>query len=390
MIRVATTEIRRAASTGSHAPAPVAPRSPASAGPRTNPRFAATAPDGLSVSRPSLIRMTVPRPSPSIASAPGAGDPELTTPGVPRADVWVFDAEDLDQGGATSVGGIPVKIVELFGDTPRPLAVSPDGSTVYAGVFKSGNQTTTLAEGVVCDGFAGAPSPCSPDGSDGIMSPNGLAGGDMPGGLPGPSSNHQGIEAPEVGLIVEYDEDSGEWRGPEGRNWSNGVRFFLPDHDVFAIDANTLNEVDTYDHVGTTLFNIAVNPVSGNLYVTNTEAQNLTRFEGTGNFGGSSVNGNLARTRVTVSSSSSPSSSVKSRQSSGDSSRTSRSGDSSTIASLTAAGGSTSVRTTHRSFVRFVIRRTAASLARLPCGHAPAPRPSGQGGDPLASGPESP
>ncbi len=47
----------------------------------------------------------------------------------------------------------------LFGDTPRALARSADGNTVYAAVFQSGNQTTTLNEGVVCDGGATA-SPC--------------------------------------------------------------------------------------------------------------------------------------------------------------------------------------------------------------------------------------
>ena len=44
-------------------------------------------------------------------------------------------------------------IVTLFGDTPRALAVSPDGNTVYAAIFKSGNQTTALSEGAVCNGF---------------------------------------------------------------------------------------------------------------------------------------------------------------------------------------------------------------------------------------------
>ena len=40
-------------------------------------------------------------------------------------------------------------MIELFGDTPRALAVAPGGGTVYAGVFHSGNQTTALSEGVV-------------------------------------------------------------------------------------------------------------------------------------------------------------------------------------------------------------------------------------------------
>src|SRR5262249_17139323 len=64
-------------------------------------------------------------------------DPQPATPGVGRADVWTFDATNL---GAT-LGGTPLSIVTLFGDTPRALAVSPDGATVYAAVFQSGNQT---------------------------------------------------------------------------------------------------------------------------------------------------------------------------------------------------------------------------------------------------------
>ncbi len=228
----------------------------------------------------------------SIELVPGAGDPQLTAPSVGRADVWVFDATDL----GASIGGTPLEIIELFGDTPRALAVDPVANKVYAAVFHSGNQTTVVAEGMVCDGFASA-GPCS---GDGVQSPNGLPGGDLPGGNPGPSTNVEGEDAPEVALIVKYDEASGEWRDESGRNWSNGVRFDLPDYDVFAIDANTLNEVDSFAHVGTILFNMAVNPSNGNVYVSNTDAQNLTRFEGSGGFAPSTVQGNLARSRITV------------------------------------------------------------------------------------------
>ncbi len=62
-------------------------------------------------------------------------DPELTTPGVGRADVWVFDAGNP----GFQLGGEPVTILNMFGDTLRGLARSPDGTTVYTAVFNSGN-----------------------------------------------------------------------------------------------------------------------------------------------------------------------------------------------------------------------------------------------------------
>jgi hypothetical protein len=56
----------------------------------------------------------------------------------------------------------------------------------------------------------------------------------------------------------------------------------LPDKDVFVIDANAPNpvEIDHYSGVGTILFNMITNPVSGKVYVSNTEALNQNRFTG--------------------------------------------------------------------------------------------------------------
>jgi YVTN family beta-propeller protein len=212
-------------------------------------------------------------------------DPQLTTPGVGRADVWVFDASDL----GAPLGGTPLTIVTLFGDTPRALAVGPGGHTVYAAAFHSGNQTTALSEAVVCNGGATAP-PC-------------LAGGvTMPGGLPPPNTNIQGIRQPEVGLIVRWNAATAAWEDDVGRSWNNAVRFSLPDEDVFAIDADAAVPVETavFTGVGTVLFNMVVNPVSGKVYVSNTEARNEVRFEGPGSFGGSTVRGHLQEARITV------------------------------------------------------------------------------------------
>jgi DNA-binding beta-propeller fold protein YncE len=220
----------------------------------------------------------------SIADVPGAGDPQLTTPGVGRADVWVFNPSSL----GTAVGGRPVRIMSFFTDTPRALAVSPDKTTVYVAGFKTGNQTTTVLEPMICND----PDPLKP-----CTAENGSV---SPGGNPGPATNFEGVRAPKVGLIVKFNNNTQRWEDELGRNWNHAVRFRLPDRDVFAVNANTLAQTSVFAHVGTTLFNMVTNPVSGKLYVSNTEAFNHVRFEGPGIFGGSTVQGHLAETRITV------------------------------------------------------------------------------------------
>jgi YVTN family beta-propeller protein len=226
----------------------------------------------------------------SIAGVPGSGDPQLTTAGVNRADVWVFDAANL----GSTFGGTPISIVTLFGDTPRALAVTPDGSTVYAAVFHSGNRTTTVSEGAVCDTSSGNIN------GNLVQGACTIEGVGMPGGLPLPHRNVAGDVRPEVGLIVKY--DGTHWLDELGRNWDSAVKFNLPDKDVFAINANATPPAQTtfWTGVGTIMFNMAVNPVNGKVYVTNGEARNEVRFEGPGVFGGSTVQGRLAEYRITV------------------------------------------------------------------------------------------
>jgi len=211
---------------------------------------------------------------------------DLTTEGLGRALVQVWNAADV---GATS-GGTPIANVILFGDTPRALARSADGSTVYAAVFHSGNQTTSLGEFLVCDGGATAP-PCN------------LSGAAVPGGLSAPNTNFEGKPGPEVGLIVKFNQATSKWEDELGRDWSSAVRFSLPDLDVFAIDAAAALPVETasFPHVGTILFNMVVNPVSGRVYVSNTDANNEVRFEGEGlAFGSTTVQGHLHEARISV------------------------------------------------------------------------------------------
>ncbi|XXX77577.1 hypothetical protein WMF30_02215 [Sorangium sp. So ce134] len=198
-------------------------------------------------------------------------DPELTTPGVGRADVWVFDANHL----GASLGGAPLTILTLFTDTPRALAATPDGARVYAAGFHSGNRTTVVTELLV------------PDGSS-----------------PGPATNAYGDPAPEVSLIVKF--DGAHWVDELGNPWDHRVKFSLPDRDVFAIDAmaNPPRPVagpsGVFTGVGTVLFNMVVNPANGKVYVSNTDARNEQRFEGPGVFAGQSLRGHLHESRITV------------------------------------------------------------------------------------------
>ncbi len=209
---------------------------------------------------------------------------ELTTPGTGLADVWVFDATSL----GTSLGGDTLTIVNLFSDTPRALAVTDDGSTVYAAAFHSGNRTTTIAEGLVPDGGEGG------------------------GGLPEPNTSFDLTPQPETGLIVQF--DGAAWLDELGRDWSSSVKLSLPDEDVFAINANgapptqIAGPTGVFAGVGTILFNMIVNPASGKIYVSNTEAFNRVRFEGPGIFAAgfkpiaepATVQGHLHESRITV------------------------------------------------------------------------------------------
>ncbi|MFM8409757.1 MAG: YncE family protein, partial [Alphaproteobacteria bacterium] len=212
-------------------------------------------------------------------------DPQLSTPGVGRADVWVFDVT----ASGEPAGDRPSSILTLFGDTPRALAASADGSEVWAAVFLSGNRTATVSQEAVCDGGASAP-PCS------------IEGISMPGGLPAPNLNVEGLSQPESGLIVGFDPVSGAWRDGIGRDWRGAMRFSLPDLDVFRIDASSdpPREVEAWSDVGTVIYGLAVNPATGSVYAANTEANNRTRFSGAGLLSGQAGRGHVHESLVSV------------------------------------------------------------------------------------------
>ena len=135
---------------------------------------------------------------------------------------------DLTTHAATAV-------IPLEGLNPRSLAVSADGTKVYAAFKLSGNRTTLLPPSL-------APAPPPPTNP----------------ALPAP---------PQVGLIVSADDV----RLSPAPN--------MPDNDVAEIATGALTVTRYFHGTGTVNFCVAVRPASAELWIANTEARNLTQFE---------------------------------------------------------------------------------------------------------------
>ena len=189
-------------------------------------------------------------------------NPALNTPSVRRADIWVFDSTALDD----TPGGQVLQIIQLFGDRPRPLAVSSDGLRVFAGIFLSGNRTTSIGPGSI---------------------PKAL-----------PTTSADGVPQPASGLIVRF--NGADWVDELNQVWSAQVPFSLPDYDIFDIDAVALVRQGRYSGVGTILFNIAVNPITDVLYVSNINSRNHIRFSGVASRANTTVRGHVTDQRITV------------------------------------------------------------------------------------------
>ncbi|HKQ61991.1 MAG TPA: hypothetical protein VJS92_11925 [Candidatus Polarisedimenticolaceae bacterium] len=175
-------------------------------------------------------------------------------------------------------------VIPLFGDKPRALAVSPDGTRVYAVVLLSGNQTTVVNGNIVFGNNANldaarmtalglnnvtcsSPPPPYPPLPAGVVRNPALT--DPPDGIP------------KVGLIVGWNPATLRWEDEVGQNWNACLPFRLPDRDLFVIDATATPPavIRSVDHLGTSLFEVSVNPASGKIYVPHTEARNRVRFE---------------------------------------------------------------------------------------------------------------
>ena len=222
------------------------------------------------------------REHPSLSGIPGTGDPQLTTEGIGRADVWVFDAGDP----GAALGGLPVEVLTFFADTPRALATDGDH-----GLRRRASTPATGPPAINRDFAVRTVDLRTADGWRGSVRRRRAR----------PEQQRQRRQRrPQTGVIVKF-ERLGLGRLPGLHlELAQPVRASsLPDrNDVFAVDANTLAAGSVFSSVGTILFNMAINPVTGKLYVTNTESRNhRATSKGPGDHGGSTVQGRLSESR---------------------------------------------------------------------------------------------
>ncbi|MCE9592686.1 MAG: hypothetical protein K8S98_00695 [Planctomycetes bacterium] len=142
-----------------------------------------------------------------------------------KDEVHVFDATTR-----ALLAKIPISAKD-----PRALAVR--GNSVYVLSQRSGNDTTLVP-------YAQAPAPPLP------TNPN----------LP---------LAPQQAVIVAEDDPA----------WASVVTWTLPDRDVFELDATTLTVAKVFTALGTSNFDLVAHPNTNELFIANTDARNLVRFE---------------------------------------------------------------------------------------------------------------
>lgn len=170
-----------------------------------------------------------------------------------RNQIWVYMANNFFA---------PARKIDIVGEDPRMLTVSPDGSKVYAAIFESGNLTTILEPNQVSD----------PTGPYGGMNPPPNDGMTFD-----PPFNPELPEAPRVSHIVRKDLNSGLWLDGNGADWTPFVTWDLPDHDIVVVDTYGLG-VSYISGLMNLDMALTVTP-NNRLLVVGTDATNEMRFE---------------------------------------------------------------------------------------------------------------
>ncbi len=207
-----------------------------------------------------------------------------------RAFVSVAGLDQVRAYLLANLDAAPV-VLPIFSRKPRALAVSADGTRVYAVALFSGNQTTTIGANEIWgtgDGLdltrlsqlgLNPPGCVGPRPPYPALPPGIARNPALPDPQVDPQDPDNRANFPRIGLVVGFDEPFQQWRDGAGQDWSNCLPFRMPDRDLLVIDANTPAVIQQIAHVGTTLFDVAVQPGTGRIWIPNTDARNRVRFE---------------------------------------------------------------------------------------------------------------
>ena len=120
----------------------------------------------------------------------------------------------------------------------------------------------------------------------------------MPGGLPAPNVNVRRRAAARGGTDRSLRSATGAVERHDRSRLAQlpcGCPYPTPTSSRSTPWRHRRAATAAFAHVGTVIYELAVNPTNGALFASNTEARNEVRFAGSGSFGGSSVRGHLAR-----------------------------------------------------------------------------------------------
>lgn len=224
-----------------------------------------------------------------------AGSPQRAFVSCSQANlIAVYDPNNLN---------LPPEQIALSAEDPRALAVSADGTTVYAAIFESGNASTVLGGGSEEPDTISFPPNVSRNGNapTGGLSPAPNAGDGF-----NPPLNPLLPAPPAVGTIVRRSDD-GRWLDDINGDWTalvSGAQanlsgrvtgWDLPDRDIAVIGANTLAVTYVRGLMNVNMA-LAVNPATDEITVVGTDAINEQRFEP--NLNGRFLRVNLARVRA--------------------------------------------------------------------------------------------
>jgi DNA-binding beta-propeller fold protein YncE len=182
---------------------------------------------------------------------------------------------------------LTVTNIAIDGKRPRAMAVSPDGSTVYAAIFQSGNASTIISTGIgPLQSLPPANPVTFPDTPYGGVDPPPNRGTNF---FPALNATLSNAPAPIAGMIVKKNT-TGRWMDDNQGDWTDFISganaaltgrppgWDMPDHDLAVINAATFSV-----NYATGLMNLCmalgINPATGQTAVVGTDAINQIRFQ---------------------------------------------------------------------------------------------------------------